>query len=128
MDRLRRDFIAAAVTATAASAPSEPASPANTPVVGPLGGGEHHGEEQDDRGTDRCAGSVRGRAEGCGTRSDIATKHRQRQQRSVSTAKRSRHRTVGARGEQPLAGGCARRTSSGWGPTADLKVLASSRR
>ena len=29
--RLRRDFIAAAVTATAASAPSDPASPANTP-------------------------------------------------------------------------------------------------
>ncbi len=31
IDRLRRDFIAAAVTATAASAPSDPASPANTP-------------------------------------------------------------------------------------------------
>ena len=29
--RLRRDFIAAAVTATAASAPSDPARPANTP-------------------------------------------------------------------------------------------------
>ena len=29
--RLRRDFMAAAVTATAASAPSDPASPANTP-------------------------------------------------------------------------------------------------
>src|ERR1700755_1919970 len=29
--RLRRDFIAAAVTATAASAPNDPASPANTP-------------------------------------------------------------------------------------------------
>ena len=100
--RLRRERIAAAVTATAANAPSETGQPGEHPeVVRPLGRREHHRDERDHRDADDAAAGP-----GRGTRNaSLAQRHchrygecdQQCQQREPSG-----DRPVRAGHEQPL--------------------------